>query len=108
MHGRFPDLLSSSRLAWQSVAVKTRDASPLASAAASSRTLSAERHAPKVTKRPSVELKKLLRRIIPGQSNEKETEVDEKGEVQSRRNGRMPKILVDGFRQLGCHGCIII
>lgn len=108
VHGRFPDLLSSSRLAWQSVAVKTRDASPLASAAASSRTLSAGPHAPKVTRRPSVELKTLFRRLIPGQSHEKETRVDERGEVQSRRNGHMPKFLVDGFRQLGCHGCIII
>ena len=88
--------------------MKTRDASPLASAAVSSRTLSAEPHAPKVTKRPSVELKKILHRLIPGQSHEKDTRVNERGEVQSKRNGRMPKILVDGFRQLGCHGCIII
>jgi hypothetical protein len=108
VHDRFPDLLSSSRLAWQSVAVKTRDASPLGSVAASSRTLSAERDAPKATKRRSVELKTLLRRMIPGQSPEKETRVDERGELQSRRSSRMPKILVDGFRRLGCHGCIII
>lgn len=110
-HGRFPDLLSSSRAAWQSVAVKTRDASPLASAAASTATLHMERDTPKLTKRRSGELKTLMQRLIPGRNQEKESGVDddvggrEKREPQLRTKGQM---FLDGLRHLGCHGCIIV
>jgi hypothetical protein len=101
-------------VAWQSVAVKTRDTSPLASAAASTTTLPMERDMPKLTKRRSGELKTLMQRLIPGRNQEKENGVDdgvggrEKREPQLRTKNRSPKMLLDGLRHLGCHGCIVV
>ena len=88
-------------MTWQSVAVKTRDASPLASAAASTTTFDM----PKLTKRRSGELKTL----IPGRHQEKENGVDDgvggREKKQLRTKGQM---LLDGLRHLACHGCIVV
>ena len=73
-----------------------------------------ERDTPKLTKRRSGELKTLMQRLIPGRNQAKENGVDddvggpEKREPQLRTKGRSPKMLLDGLRHLGCHGCIIV
>jgi hypothetical protein len=67
---------------------------------------------PKLTKRCPGELK--MQRLISGRDQEKENGVDDDNGGQEKRaaqlttKGRSPKMLLDGFRQLGCHCCIVV